>query len=73
MNMRMVLEGLSPGMENGEKPDLGSKVLWIASYCLERFLGGLEQKIVDDSFIRHRQRRKLVRHGENDVEILHGQ
>jgi hypothetical protein len=69
MDMRVVMQGLPPSMEDGDEPDLGAEMLWIGSndaQCLSRCS---EQDGVDGRLILERDIGHWRRHGEDDVEI----
>ena len=56
MHMRMVLEVLAPGVEDGQEPDLGPEVLGIGGDLPQGFGGGSEQKAVDLPLVLKRDR-----------------
>ena len=43
VHVRMPLQGLSPGMQDAEKADLRTEVLWIGSYFEQSSAAGFEQ------------------------------
>ena len=47
MDVRVVLEVLPPGVQDGQEPDLGPEVLGIGGDLLQGRGGGLEQQAVD--------------------------
>ena len=73
MDVRMVRQGLPPGMKNGEEPDFGAEVFWVQGYGLESGRSGVEQKFVEHGLILQRQRIELFGDGEDDVVIVDGQ
>ena len=42
MNMRMMVQVLAPGMEHGQQPDLGAKMLGVRCNGAQRLGRGLE-------------------------------
>src|SRR5262249_35688844 len=73
MKARMMLQGLSPGMKHGEEADPGPQVLRVGGDLQQCFGGGLEQQVVDDSFVLERQGRELFWQGENYMVVVDGQ
>ena len=73
VDMGMMLQVLSPGMEHAEEPDVGSQVLGIASQFEQRSGAGAEEQIVEQPLVLEDQSGELVRQGEDDVEVRHGQ
>ena len=49
--MRMVLQVLTPGVEHGDKADLGAEMLGIGGDCAQRFSCGPEQNGVDRGLV----------------------
>ena len=47
MDVRVVIEALSPGVEDGGETDVSAEVLWIGGDGRERLGGGLEQQSID--------------------------
>ena len=73
VNMGMVFKVLSPGMEDAEESDIGSEMLGIASQFEHRRGAGAVEQVVEQSLVLENKSRQLVRQGEDDVEIGHGQ
>ena len=69
--MRMRKDGLSPSVQKREATKFRTQVFRIPGERLQGFGSGTEQHPVDDAAILKRQRRKLVRHREHDMEVLH--
>ena len=46
--MRVRQQVLTPGMQDAQKPDLGSQVFRVRRYLQHRCRAGLKQKIVED-------------------------
>jgi hypothetical protein len=51
MNVRMVLQGLTPGMEHRGDADLRSQMPWVGGNGGERLSGGAEQDRIDGGFV----------------------
>src|SRR6266481_2674969 len=73
VNMGMMLEVLPPGMEHAEEPNIRSQVLGIASKFEQRSGAGAEEQIVEQPLVLEDESGELVRQGEDDVEVRHGQ
>jgi hypothetical protein len=58
-------------MQHGEEPDLGPEVLRVGGDPAERLGGGVEEEMVHDPLVLQGDRAESVRHGEDDVEVLH--
>ena len=69
MGMRMMRQGLAPGMENGDHPGLGTKMLRVGADETDRLGCRLEQDVVDHRLVLQRDGGHGRRHGENDMEI----
>src|SRR5215470_15159789 len=69
--MGMVQQILPPGVEDGEKSDLGAEMLGIASDGEQSFGRRTEQNAVDGSLVLQSQRRELFGQRKHDMEILH--
>jgi hypothetical protein len=73
VQMRMVMEGLAPGMEYGQEPDLGPEMAGVGRDLQEGPGGRLEEEAIDDPGVLKCQRGQELRQGEHDVEIGDGQ
>src|SRR6266542_6142069 len=70
MQVRMMLQGLSPGMKHAKEADPGAQALWVGG-DLEQGLGSRpKQQVIDDSFVLQRQCGELLRQGKDYMEIL---
>jgi len=49
--MRMMLHGLAPGMQHGDRADLGAEVARIGGDGAQRVRGGSKENVVDDPFV----------------------
>ena len=73
VDVRVVLEVLAPGVEDGQEADLGPEVLGVGGDLLQGLGGGAEQQAVDHARVLQGDRAERRREGEDDVEILDGQ
>jgi len=71
--MGMMLEVLSPGVEHAEESNIGTEMLGIASEFEQRSGAGAEEQIVEQPLVLEDESGELVRQGEDDVEVRHGQ
>ena len=51
MNVRVMPEGLTPGMEHNEEADLRAADAWGRGQCPEEFGAGPEQQIVEELLV----------------------
>ena len=71
MNVRMVLQGLTPGMEHRGNTDLRAQMLWIGGDGGERLSDGAEQDRIDGGLVLEGDLARQHRQGEDDVEVRH--
>lgn len=71
--MGMMMQVLSPGVQDGHQPDLGAEMPGIGSDDAQRLGCGREQDAVDDSLIVESNLGDRRRHREDDVEVRHRQ
>jgi len=69
MQMGMVLEFLTPGMEHAEEADFGAEMVGIARHFEQRFGTGPEQEIIDDLLVLQGQRGEPPRKSEDDMDV----
>src|SRR5580693_4745107 len=69
MQVRVMLEGLSPAMQDGEETDLRSEMLGIDRDGSHRFSRGLEEDAVDHLLVLVGDRGDLRWHGKDHVKI----
>ena len=69
VQMRMMLEGLSPGVEDGEQAELRPKVFGIGGDFQECLGGGPEQDAIDGGFVLEGHRSQLLGKGKDDMKI----
>src|ERR1039457_4746155 len=70
MNMRMVLQSLSPTVQDGQDSDLCPQALGISRNGTDRFRDRPEQNAVDDLLVLVGNRGDLCRQAEDNVKIL---
>ncbi len=72
MNVRMVLEFLTPGVQHAEETDISAEVLGIAGNFKQCFGAGAEKQTVDDLLVLQGQWSEQVRQRENKMGIARG-
>ena len=73
VDVRMVLEVLSPGVQNAEQSHLGTEVLRVASDFEQRGGAGTKEQIVEHPLVLQHQKGQFMRQSEDDMEVGHGQ
>ena len=73
MHVGMVLQSLSPGMENGQEAYFGSQTFGIGGHFQKSLGYRSEQASIDDCRVLQGERRQLVRQGEDHMTIRNGQ
>jgi hypothetical protein len=73
MQMGMVFEFLTPGMEHAEEADFGAEMTGITGDFEQRLSTGPEQEIVNDLLVLQGQRGEPTRKGEDDMDVGGGQ
>ena len=69
MDMGMMLEVLSPGMEHAEESYVGSQVLRIASQLEHGRGAGVVEQVVEQPLVLEDKGGQFVRQSEDDVEV----
>ena len=69
VHVRVVQEGLPPGVEHAEKAECGAEVLRRPGDLEERRRTRLEEQVVDDALVVQGQPREGVREGEDNVGV----
>lgn len=72
VDMRMVLQGLAPGMEDGGHAELGTEMLGVGRDGGERLRRAAKQDGIDQRLVLESNLSGRRRQGEDDVEIGHG-
>ena len=67
--MSMVHQGLSPGVQDSDEPDLCPQVFWIFSKLREGFGSRLEEEVINDPLIPQSQGSDPFGKGEDRVEV----
>jgi len=73
VNMGMMLEVLSPGVEHAEEPYVGSEVPGIAGQFEHRRSAGAVEQIIEQPLVLEDKSGELVRQREDDVKVRSGQ
>jgi hypothetical protein len=73
MDVWMVLQGLTPGMEHRGDADLRAQMLGIGGDGGERLGRGAEQDCIDGGLVLEGDRTDRRRQGEDDVKVRHWQ
>src|SRR5271167_1271614 len=71
MNMRMVQQILSPGVQHAEEADFRTEMLRIGGDGVQRLRRRPEQDIIDQGLVLERNGGDQVRNGEHDMEVGH--
>lgn len=69
MDMRMMLEGLAPGVQNSGNPKLRAKMFGIGTDSGECFGRGAKQDGVNDGFVLVGDRTNVWRQSEHNMEV----
>jgi len=69
----MVLQVLSPGVQDAEQSDIGAQVLRVASHFQQRCGTDAEEQIVQQPLVLQHERGEFMWQREYDVEVGHGQ
>jgi hypothetical protein len=72
MQMRMMLQILTPGMEQDNEANLGSQVLGSRCDRAQGLGGGVKQDVVDHGLILIRNRGDRLRQRKDDMEVFNG-
>ena len=73
MDVRMMLQGLAPGVEHHGHAELGAEIPGIGRDGGKRLGRGAEQDCIDGGLVLERDRTDRCRQGEDDVEVRHRQ
>ena len=73
VDMGMMLEVLSPGVEHAEESDIRSHVLWVASQFEHRRGAGAIEQIIEQPLVLQCESGEFMRQREDDVEVWDGQ
>ena len=72
VNMGMPLQGLSPGMQDAKKSDLGAKTtFWIGSHLQQSRGAGIEQESEQDFPVLPDQRHQHVGNTKDNMKVDH--
>lgn len=70
-HVRMVDQGLAPGMEDGEEPETGAEMFRVVSDVLKRLGDRAKEEVVDDLRVLQGQGGQGLGQGEDHVGIRH--
>jgi len=73
VDVRVVFQFLSPGMENAEESDLGAKMFGITSDLDQRLSTGTEQQVIEHSLVLECKRRQQTRESEYHMNVARGE
>lgn len=73
MDVRVVSEGLSPGMQNTEDSDLSPKMFPVTGNLEQGGRTGLKQEAIDHPLVLPRKTGDGLRYGEHDMHVRGGQ
>ena len=73
MDMGMMQQVLPPGVQDRKESDLCPEMFGISGHFEQGLSTGAEQEVVEDLFVHECQLGKLVRQGEDDMDISNGQ
>ncbi len=73
VNMGMVQQVLSPGVEDAEEANLRAQVLGVGRDFEERRSAGMEEQTVKDALVLIGERSQWVRQGEDHMNVTNGQ
>ena len=73
MDMRMMVQLLTPGVEHAEEADLGAEAFGIASDLEQRFGTESKEDVVDESFVLQCERSQAAGQRKDDVSVRGGQ
>ena len=68
----MLHEVLSPGVQDADEPDLCSQVFRVFREFRKSLRNGFEQDPIEDFLIPEDKRIQLIRNGENNVKVRYG-
>lgn len=72
MQMRVMLQSLTPSMQQGDEADLGTQVLGSGCDGAQGLGGGVKQNVIDRGFILVRDDGDRFGQREDNVEVLNG-
>src|ERR1700722_17958843 len=69
MDVRMVQNVLSPGVQNAHETNVSTQMLRIGRDLQQRFRAGAKQKIIQNPFVGQRQSGELMRQCEDNMNV----
>ena len=73
VDVRMMLEGLSPGVQDGEETDRSAEVFRVRRDLAQGLGGGAEQDVVNAALVMESERADGRGEGEDDVGVRDGE
>ena len=73
VDVRVELQGLSPGVQHSDQAGVGAKVVGIGGHLEHGCSGGAEQQAIDDPGIGQGDRAQDIRQREDEMEVRHGE
>ena len=73
MDVGMMLQALSPGVQDHQSADGRAEALRVRGDLEERRRGGAEEEVVHHALVHEGQPREDLRHREDDVHVADGQ
>jgi hypothetical protein len=70
MQVRVMEQSLTPGVQHRQEPDLGAEVLGVLGYPPQGFARGAEQDVVNDSLVVKRKLCELIGNCEHHVKVV---
>ena len=71
--MRMVIEPLTTGMQDGGSSHFATNPLFVFAECTQYIPAGGKEQIAHLSLVVQKQAIELIRYGEDNMEILYFQ
>ena len=73
MDMRVMLQVLSPGVKHAEQTDVGTQMLRVATDFEQRSGTCAEEQVVEQLLVLEHESRESVRQRKDDMEVGCGQ
>ena len=73
VDVRMIFELTSPGVEHAQEPERGAQMFWIGGDVVERAGALAEEQRVEDKLLTADNAAQFLRDGEGDQEVGNGE
>ena len=73
VDVRMMLQALSPGVEDHQATNRRAQAFWVGRDLQQRRRRGPKQEVIDDALIGQGETRQRLRHREDEVHVAHRQ